>query len=202
MGEVSKSGRTILFVSHNMGVLQQLCNKAYLLERGTIPYSGNTEEVIKKYLTNHSTVNTVALIKKNGDAFIESIDLLDNTNQSANIFGHKNYFKLKIKISLAKKYNHLRVGFAVLDQDKSRIFTNEKEIDGNTHSEYEITIPGNFLVPGYYSIICALHIPNVAIIDSYEDILPFEIIDQGHSLSIYEGSDIGKVLIDCNWNLL
>jgi lipopolysaccharide transport system ATP-binding protein len=49
MGEVSKGGRTVLFVSHNMGSIQHLCNQAMLFDTGVLSHSGTTFETIKIY---------------------------------------------------------------------------------------------------------------------------------------------------------
>lgn len=54
MEDVSKSGRTILFVSHNMEAVQRLCNHGLLLERGRLVHSGSMEETIKEYLENRT----------------------------------------------------------------------------------------------------------------------------------------------------
>lgn len=45
-----KEGRTILFVSHNMTLIKQLCKKTILLSKGKIKKAGQTDEVIKEYL--------------------------------------------------------------------------------------------------------------------------------------------------------
>ncbi len=50
MEDVSRSGRTILFVSHNMAAITRLCGKAIQLESGKIAASGTTEEVVQNYL--------------------------------------------------------------------------------------------------------------------------------------------------------
>lgn len=50
MGEVAKEGRTVLFVSHNMAAVQQLCSRALLLNTGNIVKDGNVSEVIGHYL--------------------------------------------------------------------------------------------------------------------------------------------------------
>jgi ABC-2 type transport system ATP-binding protein/lipopolysaccharide transport system ATP-binding protein len=47
--EFRKKGTTILFVSHNMGVVRQLCNKALWLDHGTMKMFGDTKEVIAGY---------------------------------------------------------------------------------------------------------------------------------------------------------
>lgn len=53
MGEVSKGeGRTVLFVSHNMGAVKQLCNSGIVLKNGLVSYKSDViSEVINKYLT-------------------------------------------------------------------------------------------------------------------------------------------------------
>jgi lipopolysaccharide transport system ATP-binding protein len=52
MGDISKSGRTILFVSHNIESVAVLCTKGILLDAGKVQTSGNVQDVIYKY-TNH-----------------------------------------------------------------------------------------------------------------------------------------------------
>ncbi|WKN41784.1 ABC transporter ATP-binding protein [Tunicatimonas pelagia] len=49
MDEVSRSGRTILFVSHNMGAVEGLCTRAMLLDKGRIAYDGGVTEAIDLY---------------------------------------------------------------------------------------------------------------------------------------------------------
>ncbi|MDY6989115.1 MAG: ABC transporter ATP-binding protein [Thermodesulfobacteriota bacterium] len=49
MGDVSKEGRTVLFVSHNMAAVNSLCEKSILLENGTIEKSGPSNEIISYY---------------------------------------------------------------------------------------------------------------------------------------------------------
>ena len=49
MGEVAGSGRTVLFVSHNMEAVRRLCRRAILLEAGTITSDGSAEEVVDAY---------------------------------------------------------------------------------------------------------------------------------------------------------
>ncbi|MEP2968180.1 ABC transporter ATP-binding protein, partial [Nonlabens ulvanivorans] len=47
------SGRTVLFVSHNMAAVQDLCSRVLLLEDGSIVYNGNVEDGIKRYLESN-----------------------------------------------------------------------------------------------------------------------------------------------------
>lgn len=50
MSELTKGGRTVLFVSHNMEAIQKLCTQAIMLHEGNIVMKGSTDEVISKYL--------------------------------------------------------------------------------------------------------------------------------------------------------
>lgn len=50
MSEVAQGGRTVLFVSHNLGAITTLCSKAVLLSKGNILLFGKTEEVLATYL--------------------------------------------------------------------------------------------------------------------------------------------------------
>src|SRR5262249_20718820 len=52
MEEIGRSGRTILFVSHNMGMINALCDKAIKLENGALRAFGSTEQVVLGYVTS------------------------------------------------------------------------------------------------------------------------------------------------------
>ena len=104
MGEVTKkAGRTILFVSHNMGAIQNLCNKCILLEAGRIISSGAPEKVIGKYLKKKTNSKYTLLknrINREGDGYIK-INNLKIKNQEKKIF-IKSFDKLKIYIEFNK----------------------------------------------------------------------------------------------------
>ena len=50
MGEVAKGGRTVLFVSHNMSAVLNLCSRSLLFDRGAISFDGPTQETIERYV--------------------------------------------------------------------------------------------------------------------------------------------------------
>jgi len=50
MSDVSKSGRTILFVSHNMAAVQNLCGRAIVLGQGRLTFDGSAQEAIDRYV--------------------------------------------------------------------------------------------------------------------------------------------------------
>jgi lipopolysaccharide transport system ATP-binding protein len=60
MEEVSRAGRTVLFVSHNMGAVRSLCSRAILIEEGIIKEEGPVDDVISAYLSNKD-ISTLGL---------------------------------------------------------------------------------------------------------------------------------------------
>jgi ABC-type polysaccharide/polyol phosphate transport system ATPase subunit len=73
MNDVTRSGRTVLFVSHSLGMVEQLCRRVILLERGRIKSIGPTEEVIAHYkelcdleASRQSSPHMIAAASQNG----------------------------------------------------------------------------------------------------------------------------------------
>ncbi len=60
MGSVTKEGRTVLFVSHNMGAIRKLCPSVILLEEGKIALRGDANQVVDQYLSNYSKTSTLS----------------------------------------------------------------------------------------------------------------------------------------------
>lgn len=54
MSDVSKSGRTVLFVSHNMAAVENLCHRGVVLERGHLVFDGTSKDAVQHYLSGIS----------------------------------------------------------------------------------------------------------------------------------------------------
>jgi lipopolysaccharide transport system ATP-binding protein len=61
MGEVAKGGRTVLFVSHNMGAIANLCNKAVVMRQGQVHYAGSVDNAVNRYLDTPAGAGEVDL---------------------------------------------------------------------------------------------------------------------------------------------
>lgn len=61
MGDVAQSGRTVLFVSHNMAAVQQLCTRGIVLNRGEIVFSGQASDAIECYMQSVKSVQASGL---------------------------------------------------------------------------------------------------------------------------------------------
>ena len=112
MENVAKDeGRTVLFVSHNMGAIESLCNKGVYLETGQISFSGLIQETIKSYLTiskisyNHLPLGILFKreSKKKLITFqIVEISLLDQKFEPKIITKTWDYLSIRIKYYAAK----------------------------------------------------------------------------------------------------
>ena len=82
MGDVAQSGRTVLFVSHNMAAVSALCSKAFLLSKGKLVYTGAVSEVIGKYMETMSQTTSIPLAQRtdrkgNGRMRFTNVTFLD-----------------------------------------------------------------------------------------------------------------------------
>ena len=101
MQDISKGeGRTVLFVSHNMAAVEDLCHNCILLENGTIKNHGKTVDILKIY----SRLNNV--INKN-----DKIDVELKFEKENNVWGLNEFLIIKITNLLNNKNNYLDISF-------------------------------------------------------------------------------------------
>lgn len=115
MGEVSQGqGRTVLFVSHNMASVIQLCNKGVVLTNGNISFHGAVDNAIQKYLktnTNNSQTVLSDWANRQGSGLyrITEMKLISNEKVSCEIpLGERVIISIKIK-NLKKSKDSLRI---------------------------------------------------------------------------------------------
>lgn len=155
MGDVSKQGRTVLFVSHNMGAIQELCYRGILIESGRIVFDGTSVDAIAEYYSRTNSSDhqeeqrgvgrpmEVTTLRINGS--------LDPIVESGREF----------EVSVAIKGRDIRnpklflIIENVLGQPlvHSRVFSKEiglETIDGQY--ALKLSIPALWLSPGIYSI--------------------------------------------------
>ncbi len=91
MEQIGKSGRTVLFVSHNLGTIAALCNRCVLLSVGTVQSVGATMEVVAEYnrvAEKHTTVDITPAMRNRGDGRVRflSASIFNGEGQPANSF--------------------------------------------------------------------------------------------------------------------
>jgi lipopolysaccharide transport system ATP-binding protein len=86
MGEVTEEGRTVLFVSHNMGTMKALCQRCMLLQDGRITDEGDVDDVVRTYLETMEAEGgahvDVAERSGTGDVEITAVRLRDERGES------------------------------------------------------------------------------------------------------------------------
>jgi lipopolysaccharide transport system ATP-binding protein len=108
MKDVSDQGRTVLFVSHNMGAVADLCSRAILLKQGMILQDGDTNDVIRTYvqqnmqvkLNDSSALKDPTVRRGGGQVRFEEIKMLNSQGKEVNEFlpGDKVQIELSVRI--------------------------------------------------------------------------------------------------------
>ncbi len=199
MDDVSKNeGRTVIFVSHQMGTISQLCSKSILFDRGSLIKMGNTQEVISYYL--HQTGNQAEKIERDdnfaGNHFKHVVMVDDNGVPKAN-YSIQETINIRIKLNLSANNAAFELALRLVDKYKHGVFTIHEKIEnfltGNGEVEVVITIPTGFLMPGRYTWIMCINHPGYQLYDLQDDVLPFNIVETGSAFARYEGGDNGSV---------
>jgi lipopolysaccharide transport system ATP-binding protein len=199
MDEVShKEGRTVLFVSHNMGMISQLCNQGILLQKGTVIHSGKTSDVINSYL--EQTSNQVERIEREngftGNHF-QSIFMSDSNLEEKNEYRFDEEICISIRLNLPEFNDSLELAMRLMDRNKRAVFTIHEKLDvlrnKTEQIQVKISIPQKFITPGRYSWLMCINHPGIRIYDLQDDILPFNIVDTGSDFARYDIAEIGSV---------
>ena len=208
MGDVSKEGRTVLFVSHNMSSIKSLTKNTLLLEDGKLIDYDVTPKVINKYILNQDTFNNNLNSKNQIDN--EKLKILDiyscnNELKKKNNFITSEEIRVFIKFILHKKIEPLRIGIDLINEyGEILIRTFDDDIERKIRSEgsYEsvCTIPKNLLKPGIYEL--RLQIAEYAISwivnDYHINFINIDHIDGVNSN--YGEKRIGLLLLETDWN--
>ena len=123
MKSIANSGRTVLFVSHNMPAVKKLCSKCVHLQKGEITYFGDVQTAIDKYIGNtktNSPVNIYDLDQKregNGNIKFTKSVIKNNLNEITNKLIIGNSFTLNLEFKTLKELNSNDVMFLVSISD-------------------------------------------------------------------------------------
>lgn len=186
MEDVSKNeGRTVLFVSHNMGAIRSLCTSSIILHKGEKILQGTVNDSLMKYLRfEQSELNNQSKFFRKDfhlkrKTYISEVELIDDQSLD--------YFCLQMKIKI-HSYGSSRVGINIRLKDGMGFpvgagFTNyflpelfQLEIGENVISI--ITDKLNLAI-GIYKLSIEIVVPGVETIDNIEDCLQFELNNDG-----------------------
>jgi lipopolysaccharide transport system ATP-binding protein len=205
MDDVSKSGRTILFVSHQMGTISKLCSKSILMVNGSVAKYDSTPLVIDYYLQYSS--NQIEKIERqdgfSGNHF-RAIQMTDKNLFPKQEYSFEDEISVMVKLTLPDYHPALELVMRLVDKNKNAVFTILEKIDSLISStkrvDLLVTIPSNFLTPGRYSWMMCINHPMVKLFDLQDDILPFNVVDTGSKFAMYEGDSYGNVFANYSIN--
>lgn len=163
MNDISKGeGRTVLFVSHNMGAVNDLCTSVLFLKNGSLYKSGNTSDLISEYFKVGINIDTNAFIndyksrRGNGEIRFEEVSI---NNNSAEIDPNKEieiYFKIKGIEAVGKSvYFYLGVKDPILNStitNTGYLRILENGLKKNESASFVITISPKVLRTGIFPL--------------------------------------------------
>jgi lipopolysaccharide transport system ATP-binding protein len=163
MKDVSKeSGRSVLFVSHNLSSIKYLCNKAILLNQGQIYFKGEVEETIDKYLqlTSAKLKERDYIASDDGRLRLKMPYWINENGEVVKYFTFGQKIILRFEIEFISSFSQFNIGFGVNRMDGQRIFTSHLLDDhsfvrpgiynGNLTLDTEFNISS--LAPGIYNV--------------------------------------------------
>jgi len=141
MHELAQSGKTVLFVSHNMQSISSLCTRVIWIDEGKVIADGNPEEIIKKYFktikqSSSSDINLNQVRHRGGDGIIKfsNIKLRDKNNNLSTKFAVGEEFNAIIKIKNVKNLlsdSDLLVKIIITNQNNNKVLVLNNLSDGH-----------------------------------------------------------------------
>jgi lipopolysaccharide transport system ATP-binding protein len=156
IGNVSnEEGRAVLFVSHNMAALKQLCKSAIVLESGKLIFDGSTNDGISNYLSQIFFDDTILIKdikerKGKGDIKITDLKVFDKYENELKILqtGERVVFKIFFQGKENLKYKKCRLSIAFSNQGQNFILLST-EIGSNTQIELHQKGYVEFIIPKF-----------------------------------------------------
>jgi lipopolysaccharide transport system ATP-binding protein len=174
MSDVSKGeGRTVLFVSHNMAAVEQLCNKGIFLKNGSIYQKGPIELITKHYwgdittLSNNTSLENRKDREGSGALKFTGYELLDTQNNKTNAvnIGEDLKIKLLFNINHQKWIDGIHLSINIISSSGICLVSHSSKLIGKTYTLLELqkgyihfVLKNIQLLPGeyFFNLDCVL----------------------------------------------
>jgi len=213
MGDVAREGRTVLFVSHNMNAIQNLCTKVAVLEEGKLAFIGDTNDGIRRYMDLNPALATgdldlsyhpmrpttcVPLLKR--------IRLIDRSGNVTHRFLSHEPMNIELTLDPAEPLVDPQFGIGVDDWMGARIFSlatylsNSKLPPLLEPCKIICSIEHLPLTPGRYFLSLSAGTHYNRIMDNMEHAVTFEVEPSDlFGLGNLTEPWVGKVLVPSQW---
>ena len=212
MQDVSKGeGRTVLFVSHNMKAVQNLCKTGLLLENGKIAYSGGIDDVINYYLTNSLQTRRKTTWSREDAPAMNGIKLLSArvTNSEDILYAGDSIHLEFIFDSNETHPAEYNITFLLKDEMDNFLFEastafSSRFVEKTDKGLYRAlaTIPPGLLNEGTYRIWRIFFVKDkVTLQFAYDDAISFELKRRNDDIFGYQGRKMGLIKPNVSWQM-
>lgn len=115
MGDVARGGRTVIFVSHNMGAVSRLCNSGLYLESGRVKLKGETIKVLNAYADSGEKAPDRAV--KKGEAKILKWKLLNSSTGHEHVCQSRDLCEFLFTLVAKRDVTNVYIGFALWNSE-------------------------------------------------------------------------------------
>jgi len=214
MQDISKTGRTVIFVSHNLNSIKSLCTKGLLIENGKSVFFGDIDSTISKYLSSGNAANQHMIDFENntdrtgnGHLKFQNVSLFANDTPTNKLFTGD---KLKLRIRI-KSYSSVRFIVAVHLYNSSEIrLSNVTNMDSNFsfspfkgEQEFDIEFDSMMLYTDTYKI--SLWVGDPAThenIDYIKHCCEFEIVEGSPIINRALPKSTGILFMQPEWTII
>ncbi len=154
-------GRTILFVSHNMAAMAQLCHRGIFLQHGEVAADGPIRDVINAYLesgSDHRTARAEFSVDPAKPCQYLSAEIIRGDGRPGSDFSCDEPFVVRLEFEIRRSVPGLKMWFTLLNLEGIRVFCSDprdgdpsiaERLDVGRHT-FEIRVPGQLLAPMTY----------------------------------------------------
>ncbi|MBU6324894.1 MAG: ABC transporter ATP-binding protein [Bacteroidetes bacterium] len=181
--EVAGGGRTVLFVSHNMGAVSDICDRAIMIEKGNITSEGIADAVIREYvnstmktdLTSHDSLKDAQFRRGSGQVRISALSMHKRgSDEELNEFDYRSDVSFNLTFRIYEPVSELYFLLALRSSLSREMVTATERIripvEGKTGEiQFNITLPALNLSPGVYETYYWL--------GSSKQEMPYDVID-------------------------
>ncbi len=202
MQDISQgSGRTVLFVSHNMDSMLNLCQKGVLLENGMIKYQGDIMSTVSEYLNsgNSDFRFTQSEDQSKASVYVSSVRFLGKKEQAKGIFSFGEDISLRLQIRRKPGTDidsKTVVSVIIMTLNRTHICNAEIPLsDMDDEKIFSLRYRAGVLLPNKYLIHVAIHVPNIRYYDR-QDTCTFTVYDNGTEFLKYNHANNGFIMFN------
>ncbi len=190
MRDISKHGRTVIFVSHNMQAVTRLCERAIWISKGELIEDGSAKDVVSSYLNSKSETSSKRTWTHEdapGDGLVRlrGVRVFDRKSDSSSAYDISDEVIVEIRYEVLAENKIVTTGFQLINEENICVFSS-RDLDPEWRDEArqigsytsKARIPGNLLSEGSFrmNVFCSTSNPQIVNFEEH-DAVSFLITD-------------------------